>query len=143
MLEFLRGLHNLLRWVIVLGGVAAVVLMARGTFARAAWTAREGGVARLFTYGLHLQLLIGLILYAITPLVAAGISAPLSERLLLIEHAVLMLFAVIAAQLGTSLARRAKEDGVKFRRSLIGYSVAMLFIFWATPWGKSLIPWLG
>lgn len=141
MLEFLRGLHNLLRWIIVLGGVYALVLMLRGLLARARWTAKEGTAARTFTYALHLQLLIGLILYAITPLVSGGMGAALSGRLLLIEHAVLMILAVVAAQLGTSLARRAPQDRTKFVRSFTGYLVAMLLIFWSTPWGQNLIPW--
>lgn len=141
MYEFLKGLHNLLRWVVVLGGVYALIVMIRGLATSARWTATEGLAARVFTYGLHSQLLIGLILYGVTPLVRAGMSAPLSERLLLIEHATIMLLAVVAAQLGTSLARRAEADRAKFLRATIGYAVAAVFIVWATPWGRSLLPW--
>lgn len=141
MYEFLKGLHNLLRWVVVLGGAYALIVMIRGLATSARWTATEGLAARVFTYGMHSQLLIGLILYGVTPLVRGGMSAPLSERLLLIEHATIMLLAVVAAQLGTSLARRAEADRAKFLRSTIGYAVAAVFIVWATPWGRSLLPW--
>lgn len=141
MYDFLKGLHNLLRWVVVLGGVYALVVMIRGLATSARWTATEGTAARVFTYGMHLQLLVGLVLYGVTPLVRGGISVRLGERLLLIEHATIMLFAVVAAQLGTSLARRAQTDRAKFLRSTIGYVVAALFIAWATPWGRNLIPW--
>lgn len=141
MYEFLKGLHNLLRWVVVLGGVYALVVMVRGLATSARWTATEGLAARVFTYGMHSQLLIGLVLYAITPLIRGGITVPLNERLLLVEHAATMILAVVAAQLGTSLARRAKTDRAKFLRATVGYAVAMLFIVWATPWGRTLIPW--
>lgn len=141
MYEFLKGLHNLLRWVVVLGGVYALFVMIRGLATSARWTATEGLAARVFTYGMHSQLLIGLILYGVTPLVRGGMSAPLSERLLLIEHATIMLLAVVAAQLGTSLARRAEADRAKFLRATLGYAVAAVFIVWATPWGRSLLPW--
>lgn len=141
MYEFLKGLHNLLRWVVVLGGVYALIVMIRGLATSARWTATEGLAARVFTYGMHSQLLVGLILYGVTPLVRGGMSAPLSERLLLIEHATIMLLAAVAAQLGTSLARRAEGDRAKFLRATIGYAVAAVFILWATPWGRSMLPW--
>lgn len=141
MYEFLKGFHNLLRWIVVLGGVYALFVMIRGLATSARWTATEGLAARVFTYGMHSQLLIGLILYGVTPLVRGGMSAPLSERLLLIEHATIMLLAAVAAQLGTSLARRAEADRAKFLRATLGYAVAAVFIAWATPWGRSLLPW--
>jgi hypothetical protein len=139
---FLKGVHNLLRWVVVLGGVWALIVMIRGLATQARWGAQERTAASVFTYGMHTQLLVGIVLYVITPLLAAGMSAPLSERLLLIEHATTMILAVIAAQLGTSLARRASTDRAKYLRATIGYAVAMLFIAWATPWGRNLIPWV-
>lgn len=141
MYEFFLGFHNLLRWVVVLGGLYALVRMVRGLATRAHWSPADGLAAKVFTYGMHTQLLVGLILYAITPLVRGGMSVPMSDRLLLIEHAGTMVLAVVAAQLGTSLARRAKTDRAKFLRSTIGYAVAALFIVWATPWGRSLVPW--
>ena len=141
MYEFLKGLHNLLRWVVVLGGVWALVVMLRGLMTRASWGKGERTASSVFTYGMHSQLLVGIVLYVITPLLTAGMSAPLSERLLLIEHAATMILAVVAAQLGTSLARRAESDRAKFLRATIGYAVALLFVAWATPWGRSLVPW--
>lgn len=139
---FLKGFHNLLRWLVVLGGVYAIALMLRGVFTQVRWGATETGAARLFTISMHTQLVVGIALYGLTPLIAAGMSAPLSERLLLIEHASTMILAVVAAQLGTSLSRRAKDDRGKFRRALLWYAVAALFIAWATPWGRNLIPWV-
>lgn len=141
MYELLKGFHNLLRWIIVLGGVWALVLMIRGLATQARWTATETTATRIFTYSLHLQLLVGLVVYAVTPLVSGGMSARLSDRLLLIEHGGTMLLAVIAAQLGTSLARRATTDRAKFVRATIGYLAAALLIVWATPWGRAIVPW--
>lgn len=139
---FLKGLHNLLRWVVVLGGVWALIVMIRGLVTQARWGRTERVASSVFTYGMHAQLLIGIVLYVVTPLLAAGMSAPLSERLLLVEHAATMILAVVAAQLGTSLARRAEGARAKFLRATIGYAVALLFIAWATPWGRNLIPWV-
>lgn len=142
MYEFLKGFHNLLRWVIAFGGIFAVIVMLRGFASNVKWGGTERIAASVFTYSLHTQLLTGIILYVITPLLTAGMSARLSGRLLLVEHAGTMILAVVAAQLGTSLARRAKDDKDKFTRALLGYAVALVFIAWATPWGRNLIPWV-
>lgn len=142
MYEFLKGFHNLLRWVIVFGGAWALIVMLRGLLTQASWGRGERVTSSVFTISMHVQLLVGLVLYVITPLLMAGMSAPLTERLLLIEHAATMVLAVVAAQLGTSLARRAEVDRTKFLRATIGYGVALLFIAWATPWGRNLIPWV-
>lgn len=142
MYEFLKGFHNLLRWVVVLGGAYALVTMARGLLTQARWGANATGAGRIFTISMHTQLLVGIVLYGLTPLIAGGIAAPLTGRLLLIEHATTMILAVVAVQLGTSLARRAPSDAGKYRRALIGYAVGAAFVLWATPWGKSLVPWV-
>ena len=142
MYDFLKGFHNLLRWVVVVGGVAAVVLLIRGVVTQAAWTARERAVTSAFTYSLHTQLLVGIVLYGVTPLMRLGMSAPLTDRLLLIEHASTMILAVVAAQVGLSTARRASTDRARYLRATIGTVVAALFIAWATPWGRSLLPWV-
>lgn len=141
MYEFLQGLHNLLRWIIVIGGVYALLVMLRGLVGSARWTSTEDTAARIFTYSLHLQLLVGLVLSAVTPLVRSGMMAPIDARISLIEHLVTMILAVVAAQVGTSTARRASTDRAKFTRAFVAYLVAAIFIFWATPWGRSLVPW--
>lgn len=141
MYEFLKGLHNLIRWVVVLGGVVALVTTIRGLATRAAWTAREARAGLVFLSSLHLQLVLGLILYAVTPLVSGGMSARMAGGTLLIEHAVTMLLAIAAAQAGYSLSKRAEDDSAKYLRATVGYLVAALFIVLATPWGAALVPW--
>lgn len=139
--NFLVGFHNLLRWVVVLGGVWALVTMIRGLATQAAWTQQAGLSARVFTYGLHLQLLVGLIMYGLLPAIGRASTGPIDARVSLVAHAGFMVLAVIAAQVGTSTARRAADDRAKYMRSTIAYAVALLLIFWMTPWGRSLIPW--
>jgi hypothetical protein len=139
--NFLVGFHNLLRWVVVLGGVWALINMVRGLATQAAWTQQAGLSARVFTYGLHLQLLVGLVMYGLLPAIGRASSGPIDARVSLVAHAGFMILAVIAAQVGTSTARRASNDRAKYLRSTVAYAVAMLLIFWMTPWGRSLIPW--
>jgi hypothetical protein len=53
-----------------------------------------------------------------------------------------MILALLAAQLGYSLAKRAKDDRGKFVRSSLGYLVAALLMAYGIPWWRPLFPGL-
>ena len=147
MYEFLRGLHNLLRWVVLLGGFAAVIVMLRGLAAQARWTGRERGIGAAFAGSLHLQVLVGILLYLVSPIVRGGLAdfgaamGDADTRFFLVEHGLLMLLAAVSAQVGLSLARRAQTDRASYLRATIGVALALLLVLYAIPWGRSLIPW--
>ncbi|MBL8096235.1 MAG: hypothetical protein JNL73_18810 [Anaerolineales bacterium] len=136
-------LHSILRYVIVLAALGAVVLAFRGWFTRQAFTALDERLGMIFTSSMHLQLLIGLLLYAVfSPLTqaafmnmgAAMTSAPL--RFYAVEHIAMMILAVIVATVGRVLSRRAKDDAAKHRMAAIFYTIAIILVFVSIPW-----PW--
>lgn len=142
MYPFLLGLHNLLRWLVVLAAVWAIAVALRGLLSRSTYGegARRAGLA--FTSVLNLQFLVGIALYLVSPLLRdGGPMADMDGRLGVMEHVGSMFLAVVAAQLGYSLARRAETDRAKYVRATVGYVLAGLLILWATPWGRSLVPW--
>jgi hypothetical protein len=147
MYEFLKGLHNLMRWIVLLGGVAALVSVVRGLAARAPWTPRERVVGAVFVGALSLEFLLGLLLYFVSPIVRGGFAdfgAAMGDdttRFFLVEHMVIMLLAVVAAQVGLSLARRAPGDRGSFTRAAIGFGLSMLLILYGIPWWRPLLPW--
>lgn len=147
MYEFIKGLHNLLRWVVLLGGVSALVLMLAGLASRSAWTGRERGVGAAFAGSLHLQVLVGLLLYVISPIVRGGwrdLGTAMGNdatRFFLVEHLAVMILAAGAAQVGLSLARRAATDRARYVRALAGFGIAMLLILYGIPWWRPLVPW--
>jgi hypothetical protein len=147
--EILKGLHNILRWVVVLGGIYALILTLQGLISRAAWTASAQRAGLIFSSALNLQFVIGLILFVISPyiqgLLRAGMGNIMGEReprFFVVEHWFTMILAIIAAQLGYSLAKRAKDDRTKYVRSSIGYVLAALLIAYGIPWWRPLFPGL-
>lgn len=147
MYDFLRGLHNLLRWVVLLGGISAIILTFRGLLTRAEWTGRERGVGAAFVGSLHLQVLVGILLYLVSPIVRGGFAdfgaamGDADTRYFLVEHGLIMILAAVSAQLGLSLARRAAADRTRYLRASIGFALALLLVVYGTPWGRSLVPW--
>lgn len=145
---FLKGLHNVVRWVVVLGGVAAVVVVLRGLFSRATWGETERRVGLVFSSALNLQFLIGILLFVVSPIVRTGLrdmGAAMGNdqmRFFTVEHTLLMLLAAVAAQLGYSLSRRAGSDRARFVRASIGYVLAVVLLAVGIPWWRPLLPGL-
>lgn len=146
MYEFLKGLHNLLRWIVLLGGIWALLAALRGLFSRAQWTASERRAGTIFAGSLHLQVLLGVLLYLVSPIVRGGFGdfgramGDDVTRFFLVEHLAVMILAAVAAQVGLSTARRA-ADRRSFIRASIGFGLAMLLILYGIPWWRPLLPW--
>lgn len=147
MYEFIKGLHNLLRWIVLLGGIWALIAALRGLFSRAQWTAADRRAGAVFAGSLHLQVLLGVLLYLVSPIVRGGFrefAAAMADdvsRFFLVEHLAVMILAAVAAQVGLSTARRAADDRRSFVRTSIGFGLAMLLILYGIPWWRPLLPW--
>ncbi|HLR47255.1 MAG TPA: hypothetical protein VK092_08840 [Deinococcales bacterium] len=145
--SFLLGLHNLTRWLIILAGIIALVTMFTGLGGRRFGPGdRRAGL--IYTIVLDVQLLIGLVLYGVSPFMK-GLMQNMGEamsdsgaRFFLVEHAVLMVLAIVAAHVGTALARNANlPDRTRFMRGAIFYVISLVLVFAAIPWDRSFLPW--
>ncbi|HEX6317080.1 MAG TPA: hypothetical protein VFZ73_19545 [Gemmatimonadaceae bacterium] len=148
MYPIVLGLHNLARWLVLLTGVWAVFLMWRGWLGRRQWTVTESRATAAFVGSLDLQLVLGLLLFAVfSPLTRQAFSdiggamrdAPV--RYFLVEHPLIMVLAVAAAHIGRARIRKAATDVDRFQKGsiLLGLSLAALagFIPWARPFMPS------
>ena len=104
---------------------------------------------RLSLFGLifsHIQLLIGLLLYFISPwfeqwssLGVGGVMKSAEARLYLVEHPVTNILAIVLITLGWSLHKRQTESSKKFLRIGIFYSLGLILLLSRIPWQA----WLG
>ena len=63
-------------------------------------------------------------------------------RFFALEHAVFMLLAVVFAHIGSSLSKKAIEDTAKFKRVVLWFGLAVLFVLAGIPWSRPLLPGL-
>lgn len=145
MYPLLLTLHNWVRWLVVLFGVYALLRAYLGLFGRRAWTPADKTAGTLFSISIDVQLLLGLILSFVSPLVAAAVSSPAAAmqsdelRRILVEHIPLMLLAVVFVHLGTLGARRARDDRGRFRRAALWFTLTALVVLAAIPWWRPLL----
>lgn len=91
----------------------------------------------------HTQLVVGILLMFVSPVVQFGNVANPEIRFFTMEHTTMMIIAIVFMTLARMLSKRAQTDVGKFRRLFIFSLIALLIIFMAIPWPFSPIsrPW--
>jgi hypothetical protein len=144
------ALHNIVRWVVLITAILALVRAYMGWLQNREWSARDRQTGVFFTSALDTQLLLGLILFFISPWTRAlltgnftGMMSDPTMRFFSIEHVPFMILAVVLAHIGSARARRATDAASKFRQSAIFFSLSVLVIILIIPWWRPLFPGLG
>jgi hypothetical protein len=147
----LLHLHNALRWVIVISGLIAVVKAILNASANKPYSKGPGAV---FVASLHIELLIGLVLYfGVSGLAATfradpGASMKVAAlRFYGMEHLILMTAAVVVATIGSARARRAGDEATKNKTARTFFLIALALLALGIPWpfrgdgvGRGLFP---
>lgn len=126
--------HSGLRWIALLLLVVSVVT------ALQKWQGQGGytdGNRKLYLFTLisvHLQLVVGLILYFISPKVDFSMMSDKVYRFYTVEHITGMLIAIILITIGYSRSKRATDALTKQRLITIFYGIGLLIILAMIPW---------
>lgn len=149
-----KDVHSLLRWAVILAALWALLRAWSGVAFRSLWTNQDRKSGLIFSSILNVQFLIGIVLYFLSPVTQAAMEnfgAAMKDgalRFYAVEHVTGMLLAVILAQVGYSISKRAATDRGKFLRAAITYTIATLLILASIPWpfmkyGRPLFPSFG
>lgn len=86
----------------------------------------------------HLQLLIGLVLYFISPKGLSNFSGEAMgdamSRLYMLEHPLTMIIAIILITVGYSKAKNGTEDASRYKKILIFYGLGLFLMLIRIPW---------
>jgi uncharacterized protein YacL len=116
--------------------ILALVKAFSGWFGKKEFTASDKKSALFALIFTHIQLILGLGLYFISPLVSFEEGAIKSEvfRFYTIEHFSMMIIAIVLITLGFSLSKRAPESITKFKRVAVFYLIGLLIMLSSIPW---------
>ncbi len=141
----LLTVHSWLRWVVVILAAFVIIRSLMGWLSNSSYGKSDNAIAASFVGSLHLQLILGLILYFVySPFGYAAFQMGMGEvmknapiRYWAVEHITTMILAVIIAQVGRSIAKKAKTSTKKHRLSFIFFSIAVFLIMISIPWNES------
>ena len=142
MYNFLLISHSWLRWVVLITAVLAIYRNYEGFSSGRKWTATDKKFNAFFIGSLHLQLVIGLILYSgVSPMMVAiftDMKAAMKDRELRfwgVEHMTGMIIGVLIAQIGSIKAQKQVSDAGKFRTAFFWFLAAIVLILAMIPFG--------
>ncbi len=139
--SLIQTLHNLARWFVVVFAALALVRAYRGWLKKGEWVKLDDRAGVIFTSLMDTQILLGLILYFLfspwSQLVFKDFGQARANPNALffgLEHAVLMVLAVVAAHVGRALSRKAQQAAAKHRAAAIWFSLAVVLLLAGIPW---------
>jgi H+/gluconate symporter-like permease len=151
MYPLILAIHSLVRWLVLASLLYAIYCAYSGWLNKKKFSAFDNSVRHITATIAHVQLLIGLWLYFISPIADYFLhhyAEALHEREIRffgMEHISMMLLAVIVITITSVLTKRRPTDMQKFRSMAIGYTLALLIIVSSVPWPFSPLvsrPWL-
>ena len=136
MYEFIQKFHSGWAYLALLLLVVAVVNSLIGMFSKKEFTAKDRKIALFGLIGIHTQLLIGLILYFVSPLGFAsfGQMSDKALRLTSLEHPLINIIGIALITIGWSKHKKMVTSESKFKTFSIFYGLGLLLILSRIPW---------
>jgi len=143
-------LHSWNRYFVLIAAAAVIFTTIKGFVNKEPFT--NGASKSLFYYvlSLHLQLLLGLLLYFVfSPITTQALSnfgdamKDSTARYWAVEHAFTNILAIALAQAGSIIAKRKKTDPLRHKQALIWTVVSIVLILAMIPSGMMGVvrPW--
>ena len=144
MYAVLKTIHSYWAYLVLLILVVAIINAFVGKSSGRGFGAKD---LRISLFGLifsHIQLLIGLILYFVSPWfdqwseMGMGIMKNAETRLYLVEHPITNILAIVLITMGWSMHKRQSLSAKKFLRIGLFYSIGLLLLLSRIPWSNWL-----
>jgi hypothetical protein len=135
----LLPIHNLMRWAVLIFGVATVFLAFTGLRSKRAFSSTDNRFSLLFMIFCDVQLLIGLVLYYYNGWwenIQKGMGDIMkngSMRFVAVEHAFTMILAWVLVHVGRTAVKKAAPEN-KHKKMLLYFGLALLLILISIPW---------
>ena len=136
MYTFIQKFHSGWAYIALLLLLIAVVNSLIGWSSKKEFTARDRKIALFGLIVTHIQLLVGLILYFVSPLGSAvfGQMKDAALRLTSLEHPLTNLIAITLITIGWSKHKKAATNEAKFKSIAIFFGLGLLLILSRIPW---------
>ena len=134
-------IHSYWAYLVLIVLLIATVNALVGYFSNKEYGATNFRLALFSLITSHIQLLIGLVLYFVSPsfqvLTEQGMGEVMknsTHRLYMVEHPLIMIIAVILITIGYSKHKKKLTSKPKFKVLAIFYSIALILILSRIPW---------
>jgi heme A synthase len=139
----IKMVHSGWAYIALIIIIYAVFNAVKGLSSKKEFTDKDLRISLFTLIVFHIQLIIGLIAYFTSTqfsfLIENGMGAAMKDsgiRLLVVEHPLMMILAVIIITIGFSKHKKKTTDNAKFKTIAIYYGIALLFVLSKIPWSQ-------
>jgi len=137
--QIILNIHSINRWAVLIFGLYALTKAVLGLIKNQEYTKFHNMAGAMFTGFIHLQLLLGLILYFVRGwyknLAHMGeIMGNTTLRFWTIEHLFGMILAAVLIQIGRSKSKKGNNSRKQHKQALLFFGLGLLLIFATIPW---------
>jgi Na+/H+-dicarboxylate symporter len=136
----MKDIHSYWAYIVLGILIFSVVNAVLGFTKKRSFTDKDLRIGLFTLIVSHIQLLIGLGWYFVSPWYKSmkenGIDT--GNRLLALEHPVVMILAIVFITIGWSKHKKKIEDTEKFKTFSIFYGIALLLVLYRIPWNNWL-----
>ncbi|AGA79273.1 hypothetical protein [Echinicola vietnamensis] len=135
----IQHLHSGMAYLVLAGLIAVFIYALIGALGNRNFTDKDRKFGLIGLIPLHIQLLVGIIIYFISPLgfsnmTSGNAMADSVSRLYALEHPLINIIAVVLVTVGYSRAKKLTQDRASFRSLYMFYGIALLLILSRIPW---------
>ena len=125
-----KDLHSGLRYVVFVLVLIAIIQSLLGWFGKKPYTEVNRKVNLFTLISAHTQLLIGIVLYFLSPFVQfnSNTMKDATTRYFTVEHWVMMIIAIVLITIGYSKSKKAVLPEAKHKTVAIFYLIALLVV---------------
>ena len=136
MYHFIQKFHSGWAYLALLLLVFAVLNSFIGMSSKREFTAKDRKIALFGLIATHIQLVVGLILYFISPLGSAvfGQMKDAALRLTSLEHPLTNIIAIVLITIGWSKHKKGETNTAKFKSIAVFYGIGLALILSRIPW---------
>ena len=140
----LQHAHSGLAYLALLALVLVIIWALVGALSGREFQEKDRKIALIAFIICHIQLLVGLILYFVSPLgysllAGGGAMADATARLTALEHPLINILAIVLISVGYIRAKKLESSTAKFRSIYMMYAIGLVLILSRIPWEN----WLG
>jgi len=140
----MKNVHSYWAYLVLAILIFAVINAILGLSKKKQFTDKDLRIGLFALIVCHIQLLIGLVWYFMSPWFSAlkedmaGVMKEKSLRLLAVEHPIMMILAIVFITIGWSKHKKKTTDSAKFQTFAIFYGIGLLLMLSKIPWNNWL-----
>lgn len=136
MYTFIQKFHSGWAYLVLLFLLIAVINAIIGKTSNKAFTKKDRSLSLIGLISVHIQLLIGFILYFVSPigLEKLGQMSDKMLRLTSLEHPLINIIGIVLITIGWSKHKKEESSSLKFKKIMVFYGLGFILILSRIPW---------